>query len=82
MKCFQLDDWLMLVSQVGRSRAGRSFREGVKAEEKVGSELTFPQAIYSMSCAFVVAGVKHGMGRHNLAITNEDDKTTALMVRS
>lgn len=38
------------------------------------------QIIFTASCAFILEGVDKGMGRHNDAITNDDDKVLALMV--
>lgn len=38
------------------------------------------QAIFTLSCAFVFAGVQDGMGRHNDAITDDGKKVSALMV--
>jgi hypothetical protein len=39
-RSFQLDDWLMLASQV----------------------------VFTLSCSFILVGVKEGMGRHNVAL--------------
>ena len=38
------------------------------------------QVIFTLSCAFVFAGVQDGMGRHNAAIADGDKKISALMV--
>ncbi|KAJ4856261.1 hypothetical protein T069G_09629 [Trichoderma breve] len=40
------------------------------------------QAIFTLSCAFVFAGVQDGMGRHNDAITDDGKKVSALMWQS
>ncbi|KAL7931134.1 hypothetical protein V8C35DRAFT_117024 [Trichoderma chlorosporum] len=40
------------------------------------------QAIFTLSCAFVLAGVQDGMGKHNAAITDDDEKVSALMWQS
>jgi hypothetical protein len=37
------------------------------------------QLVFTISCAFILAGVDAGMGRHNDAITNDDMKVKALM---
>jgi hypothetical protein len=38
------------------------------------------QLVFTVSCAFILAGVKAGMGHHNEAIKNDDMKVAALMV--
>ncbi|EHK27523.1 uncharacterized protein TRIVIDRAFT_140068 [Trichoderma virens Gv29-8] len=40
------------------------------------------QVIFTLSCAFVFAGVQDGMGRHNAAITDDEKKVSALMWQS
>ncbi|UNI19060.1 hypothetical protein JDV02_005277 [Purpureocillium takamizusanense] len=37
------------------------------------------QLIFTLTCAMVIEGVNKGMGKHNAAITNEDDRVAALM---
>ncbi|KAH7318674.1 hypothetical protein B0I35DRAFT_479159 [Stachybotrys elegans] len=36
------------------------------------------QAVFSVSCIFILLGVTSGLGRHNEAITNDDDEVAAL----
>ncbi|KAL7962439.1 hypothetical protein V8C34DRAFT_183537 [Trichoderma compactum] len=40
------------------------------------------QAVFTLSCAFVFAGVQDGMGRHNDAIADDGKKVSALMWQS
>ncbi|KAH6611074.1 hypothetical protein Trco_001094 [Trichoderma cornu-damae] len=40
------------------------------------------QIIFTLSCAFVFAGIRDGMGRHNAAIVDDDAKISALMWQS
>ncbi|KAJ3486784.1 hypothetical protein NLG97_g6544 [Lecanicillium saksenae] len=37
------------------------------------------QIIFTAMCAFILEGVRRGMGRHNAAIKSDDDKVAALM---
>jgi hypothetical protein len=36
--------------------------------------------VFTATCAFVLTGIKDGMGFHNAAIKNKDDEVRALMV--
>ncbi|KAK2589731.1 hypothetical protein QQS21_012588 [Conoideocrella luteorostrata] len=37
------------------------------------------QVIFTVACAFTLEGVRRGLGKHNLAVTNEEDRVAALM---
>lgn len=42
--------------------------------------LTIPQGIFTVSCAFILEGVKEGLGRHNEAIEDDTAEVNALKV--
>lgn len=54
---FQLDDWLMLISLVRNSTITRN------------SIAHIIKVIFTSSCSFILAGVHYGIGRHNIALT-------------
>ncbi|KHN94597.1 integral membrane family protein [Metarhizium album ARSEF 1941] len=37
------------------------------------------QLIFTVTCAFVLEGVRRGLGKHNAAVADEDDRVAALM---
>ncbi|KOS19290.1 hypothetical protein ESCO_000445 [Escovopsis weberi] len=47
----------------------------VKADDHL---MLVSQAVFTSSCAFVLAGVRRGMGRHNAAIPTDDARVAAL----
>lgn len=42
--------------------------------------LTISQGIFTVSCAFILEGVKEGLGRHNEAIKDDEAEVAALKV--
>lgn len=72
MKSYQLDDWLMLIAQVCCNISC--------PRHPVEQLLTIPQGIFTVSCAFILEGVKEGLGRHNEAIKDDAAEVNALKV--
>ncbi len=72
---FQADDWLMLVSLVCSSSCFSCRALGA------GKLTKNAQAVFTLTCAFILIGVKDGIGFHNKAV-QLDRQIEALKVRT
>ncbi|PNY29716.1 Uncharacterized protein TCAP_00374 [Tolypocladium capitatum] len=50
--------------------------KGIQADDWL---MLIAQSIFTISCAFILEGVKRGLGRHNDAAPTDDDRVAALM---